>query len=224
MLSPPVLPFGPSQEPTDAEWLRPRKPDGSPYVRGKHGGWDFQGDIARSVQSGIVKYVNFGPSLGRHQFVLKDSGGSGGWFYAHTSSRPPEGLWVDAGAYVARISDEGVPGQVHLHLEYLSDFTNWYSTKNRTNDLHETWEAENMALSDEDKDWIERALNVRIQALGAALFDGTNNPESPIIPDSPGWKERLKNNLKSIKAATSGGVDPAVIEAALRKVLKEGTG
>lgn len=123
----------------DEEYRRRRAWDGQKwvnYVRGKHGGFDFQDGRGPTfaVWNGDVRHVDFGSSLGEFQFVIVNKDGLAA-FYAHTSSRPKEGR-VKAGqklkrpnGRLVRIGRSGTAFD-HLHFEVLKDADNWSSCVN----------------------------------------------------------------------------------------------
>ncbi|HEX9776230.1 MAG TPA: M23 family metallopeptidase [Actinomycetota bacterium] len=138
----------------DEEFLRPRA-GGVTYVRGKHGGFDFQ-DAARApiyaVCDGTVKHVDFGAALGTSQFVIRCRDGSGA-FYAHTFTRPKDGVRVKAGDVVAEMGNSSsFPIGVHLHFETLADWSNWRtSVYNAGKELRQLREVYTMFTADEVK-------------------------------------------------------------------------
>lgn len=214
------------QRPLYSEWARQgADTDGDGdidvwYVRKKHGGWDLQRSRrCLAVIPGTVRHVNFGAALGRHQFVIARPDGSG-WFYAHCSSRRPHGTYVDAGEYVGDMGNEGTVG-VHLHLECLQKWNDWYSTV-YSDRLALLWE-EGQPMTPEQEARIKAHIDNRIQELAGALFFG-NNADGGAIPDGDSWKQGIAaQNLKKILAAAGGGVDPAVLKAQVKQALKEGT-
>lgn len=80
----------------------------SGVVSTRHCGIDIggaQSDDIVAVYDGRVVHVNFGPALGKHQFLIVDSSGRR-WYYAHTRTRPANGLRVRKGQPVAKMGNE----------------------------------------------------------------------------------------------------------------------
>lgn len=136
------------------EEYRRKRAAGVTYVRGKHGGYDFQdrrNAPIYAVCDGTVRHVNFGAALGKHQFVIRCADGSGA-FYAHTATRPPSGGRVRAGEVVARMGNSSSFAiGVHLHFETLKTWNNWHSTYNSGRSLRALQEVYRMFTADEVK-------------------------------------------------------------------------
>jgi murein DD-endopeptidase MepM/ murein hydrolase activator NlpD len=92
---------------------------GSWTACGWHTGQDYAAPAGTDVvaaRPGQVIHVDYGSSLGGHQFVVRPGDGTED-FYAHCSSRPPHGQHVAAGQKVADIGMEGNATGPHLHFE-----------------------------------------------------------------------------------------------------------
>lgn len=194
------------QEPLRSEWDRKFRPGTViQYARGKHKGWDLQSHGDRdifAVMPGTIRHVDFGRALGMWQFVLRASDGSG-WFYAHCASRPANGAQVKAGQRIATMGNSGTTA-IHLHLELLSDWNDWYSST-YTSALHELWEAlqpmtkEQMAelkayIDASGRKWAYSGAREVIRALAT----GADINEGAIPDDDPAWDRTLKCNLRAI--------------------------
>jgi murein DD-endopeptidase MepM/ murein hydrolase activator NlpD len=91
---------------------------------GFHTGQDYAAPAGTNVvaaRSGTVAHVNYGSSLGEHQFAIRPGDGTED-FYAHTSTRPSNGAKVSAGAYVAEVGSEGNATGPHLHFERHANY------------------------------------------------------------------------------------------------------
>ena len=90
---------------------------------GWHTGVDFAAPAGAKVvaaRPGKVVHVNFGSAFGRHQFVVIYTSGKTADFYAHTTTRPPNGARVKAGQAIAKVGKEGNVTGPHLHFERLA--------------------------------------------------------------------------------------------------------
>jgi len=96
-----------------------------PYWKacGYHTGCDIAAPLGtriRAARPGKVVHVNFGSAFGRHQFIVLTKSGKTADFYAHTTTRPPNGKKVKAGDYLAKMGKEGNATGSHLHFERLN--------------------------------------------------------------------------------------------------------
>lgn len=86
---------------------------------GWHTGQDYAAPAGTNVvaaRGGTVAHVDYGNSLGEHQFVIRPGDGTED-FYAHTSTRPGNGTTASTGEYVAEVGSEGNATGPHLHFE-----------------------------------------------------------------------------------------------------------
>lgn len=86
---------------------------------GWHTGQDYAAPAGTPVvaaRAGTVVRVDYGSSLGEHQFVVRPGDGTED-FYAHCSSWPADGLVVMMGTTLAVVGSEGNATGPHLHFE-----------------------------------------------------------------------------------------------------------
>ncbi len=86
---------------------------------GFHTGQDYAAPLGTKVvaaRGGTVVHVNYGSSLGNHQFAIRPGDGTED-VYCHTRTRPANGTKVTAGQAVAEIGVEGNTTGPHLHFE-----------------------------------------------------------------------------------------------------------
>jgi murein DD-endopeptidase MepM/ murein hydrolase activator NlpD len=105
----------------------------TPYHKANNGSWNTCGwhtgqDYAApggtdvvAARGGTVVHVNYGSSLGNHQFVIRPGDGTED-MYCHTTSRPANGAIVSAGQKVADVGMEGNATGNHLHFERHSGY------------------------------------------------------------------------------------------------------
>jgi len=95
---------------------------------GIHTGVDFacaSGTDIKAPIAGQIRHRSYGSSFGNHQFAISpDPGepfGDGEVFFAHTTNRPQNGVYVKIGDYLADVGAEGNVSGPHLHMEYHAD-------------------------------------------------------------------------------------------------------
>lgn len=113
-------------------------------IRGRHWGCkrNSQGGIHTGIDlaaptgtkiyapiAGQIRHRNYGSAFGRHQFAISPDNdqpfGKGEVFFAHTTTRLPDGRRVKIGDLIANVGAEGNVTGAHLHMEYMP------TTKNR---------------------------------------------------------------------------------------------
>ena len=92
---------------------------------GVHTGADYacaQGTNIYAPISGQIRHRSYGSAFGSHQFAISPDPGQpfadGEVFFAHTTNRPKDGVYVQAGDYLADVGSEGNATGPHLHLEF----------------------------------------------------------------------------------------------------------
>lgn len=92
---------------------------------GVHTGVDFpcpSGTAIVAPIAGQVRHRSYGSAFGSHQFAISPDPGQpfadGEVFFAHTRTRPKDGIFVDVGDWLAEVGSEGNATGPHLHLEY----------------------------------------------------------------------------------------------------------
>jgi len=95
---------------------------------GIHTGVDFACNAGTDITApirGQIRHRSYGSAFGNHQFAISpDPGqpfGDGEVFFAHTTDRPKDGVWVEVGDYIASVGAEGNVSGPHLHMEYHAD-------------------------------------------------------------------------------------------------------
>lgn len=95
---------------------------------GIHTGVDFAASSGTDVLApiaGQIRHRSYGSAFGNHQFAISpDSGepfGEGEVFFAHMTSRPSDGVYVEMGDYLGNVGAEGNVSGPHLHMEYHAD-------------------------------------------------------------------------------------------------------
>jgi hypothetical protein len=101
---------------------------------GVHTGVDFAASSGTDVVApipGQIRHRNYGSSFGQHQFAISPDPGQafadGEVFFAHMTSRPADGVYVDVGDYLGNVGAEGNVSGPHLHLEFHADTKNQWS-------------------------------------------------------------------------------------------------
>jgi hypothetical protein len=101
---------------------------------GVHTGVDFAASSGTDVFApiaGEIRHRNYGSSFGSHQFAISPDPGQpfadGEVFFAHMTSRPADGTYVDVGDYLGNVGAEGNVSGPHLHMEYHADTKNQWS-------------------------------------------------------------------------------------------------
>ena len=92
---------------------------------GIHTGVDFACGSGTNIYApiaGQIRHRSYGSAFGNHQFAISpDPGedfGDGEVFFAHTTNRPKDGVYVKIGDYLADVGAEGNVSGPHLHFEY----------------------------------------------------------------------------------------------------------
>lgn len=98
---------------------------------GVHTGCDFpcpSGTRIYAPIAGQIRHRSYGAAFGNHQFAISPDPGqpfaAGEVFFAHTRTRPKDGVYVEVGDYLAEVGNEGNSSGPHLHLEYHSNHKN----------------------------------------------------------------------------------------------------
>ena len=93
---------------------------------GIHTGVDFPASTGTNIYApiaGQIRHRAYGSAFGNHQFAISPDPGQpfadGEVFFAHTTTRPKDGIYVQAGDYLADVGAEGNVSGPHLHLEYM---------------------------------------------------------------------------------------------------------
>jgi murein DD-endopeptidase MepM/ murein hydrolase activator NlpD len=93
-----------------------------------HTGVDFAAASGTNVYApipGQIRHRSYGSAFGSHQFAISPDPGQpfadGEVFFAHMTSRPKDGSYVEAGDYLGDVGAEGNVSGPHLHLEYHAD-------------------------------------------------------------------------------------------------------
>jgi Peptidase family M23 len=99
---------------------------------GVHTGIDIAAPAGTPIVApinGQIRWRSYGSAFGKHQFAISPDSdqpfGSGEVFFAHTRTRPKDGIYVKAGQVIAEVGSEGNVTGPHLHMEYIP------RTKNR---------------------------------------------------------------------------------------------
>lgn len=92
---------------------------------GVHTGADWAAPAGTQIVApiaGQIRHRNYGSAFGKHQFAISPDAnqpfGRGEVFFAHTSTRLPDGTRVDIGTPIAKVGAEGNVTGPHLHMEY----------------------------------------------------------------------------------------------------------
>ena len=92
---------------------------------GVHTGVDFACAAGTNIVApiaGQVRHRSYGSAFGSHQFAISPDPGQpfadGEVFFAHTKTRPGDGVYVNIGDYLAEVGAEGNVTGAHLHFEY----------------------------------------------------------------------------------------------------------
>lgn len=92
---------------------------------GIHTGADFACNAGTQIKApiaGQIRHRNYGSAFGNHQFAISpdpgDPFGDGEVFFAHTTTRPNDGVYVKIGDNIAKVGAEGNVTGPHLHYEY----------------------------------------------------------------------------------------------------------
>jgi hypothetical protein len=92
---------------------------------GVHTGCDFpapEGQRIAATIAGTIRHRSYGSAFGDHQFAISPSAGqpfeAGEVFFAHTRTRPSDGLEVQMGDVIAEVGSEGNVSGPHLHYEF----------------------------------------------------------------------------------------------------------
>lgn len=126
---------------------------------GIHTGNDYaapSGTKVVAARGGRVVYVNFGSAFGSHQLSVETGDGTRD-FYAHMQGRAiDDGAWVETGAKVGSVGDEGNATGPHLHFErHKTDSGGWSCGVIVDPDKSVNYEDEEdtMNLQDEINEW-----------------------------------------------------------------------
>ena len=108
--------------------------------RGVHTGVDFEAAVGTDILApiaGQIRHRNYGAAFGRHQFAISPDEGQpfakGEVFFAHTSTRLADGVYVKIGQKIADVGMEGNTSGPHLHMEYHADTKNQWSCSTHDN-------------------------------------------------------------------------------------------
>lgn len=95
---------------------------------GVHTGVDFAAGSGTNIYApiaGQIRHRSYGSAFGNHQFAISPDEGQpfadGEVFFAHTTNRPKDGVYVEIGDYLADVGAEGNVSGPHLHMEYHAD-------------------------------------------------------------------------------------------------------
>ena len=95
---------------------------------GVHTGVDFACNSGTDILApidGQIRHRSYGSAFGNHQFAISPDDdqpfGKGEVFFAHTTTRPSNGIYVKAGDKIADVGAEGNVSGPHLHMEYHAD-------------------------------------------------------------------------------------------------------